>query len=74
MMKVYETNCIVVTGLTDIETKSYFEKFGEQYYNDKEEIICIPLQKMNEFEMSKLEMFFAVDDDLSKSQYLVIEF
>jgi hypothetical protein len=26
-MKTFETNCIVVKGMTDIEQDSYFEKF-----------------------------------------------
>lgn len=72
-MKTFETNCIVIKGMTDIEQDSYFEKFGREYVNDNNGIVCIPLQEMCPDEISKLEMFFSTGN-LSKAQYLVIEF
>jgi hypothetical protein len=71
-MKTFETNCITVKEMTEVEKASYFEKFGYKYHS-YEDIVCIPLQKMNRDQISKLEMFFATGN-LSKAQYLVIEF
>jgi hypothetical protein len=72
-MKVFETNCVDIKGMTEDEKSSYFEKFGDQYWNDSENIVCIPLTKMNIHQIAKLEMFFSTGN-LSKAEYLVIEF
>ena len=72
-MKTFETNCVIVKEMTEVERRSYFEKFGESYWMDIENIICIPLREMSGDQISKLEMFFATGN-LSKAQYLVIEF
>lgn len=72
-MKTFETNCIIVKEMTVIEKESYFEKFGKMYWDVFSNVVCIPLQKMSANQISKLEMFFATGN-LSKSQYLVIEF
>ena len=71
-MKISETNCIIIVEMSQMERESYFEKFGDFYWNDAENIICIPLQQMNEHQISKLEMFFS-GTNFSKAQYLVIE-
>ena len=69
-MNITKPNCLVVKGLTPMEGGSYFEKFGEFYWNDTENIVCIPLDEMNEHQISKLEMFFATV--LGDVQYLII--
>jgi hypothetical protein len=71
-MKIFETNCIIVIEMTRLEKQSYFDTFGEFYWNDTENIVCIPLQKMERDEISKLETFFS-GMNFSKAQYLVIE-
>jgi hypothetical protein len=72
-MKVFETNCVIVKGMTDIEKSSYVEKFGESYWNDNEDIVCIPLHEMNIHQIAKLEMFFSTIIS-NRAQFLVIEF
>ena len=71
---ICETNCVVILHLTEQESESYFEKFASAYWNDVENMVCIPLQKMNEDQMKKLKMFFTCDGDIARAQYLIIEF
>lgn len=46
---------------TGIELKDYFDRFGHTFWNDTENIICIPLNKINSADlMSKYEMYFGI--------------
>lgn len=54
------TSSLYISGLTAMEVESYFEKFGEEGWLDIEEKILIPLKKLNEFSISKVEMFFGI--------------
>jgi hypothetical protein len=72
-MMICETNCVVILHLTPEEGMSYFEKFGEEYWCDIENIVCIPLNRMNEDQIKKLKMFFACDGGIARAQYLIIE-
>ena len=70
-MNISSSNCITVSGLTNVEVNSYFEKFGEAYWAADENIVCIPVAEMKEFRISELEIFFGVT--LSKlTRYLIV--
>lgn len=54
------TNTLHISGLTAMEVESYFERFGETGWLDCEEKILIDVKALNEFELSKYDMFFGL--------------
>lgn len=70
MKNLGESNCIIME-LTGMEISSYFEKFGENYWNDTEGMVCYPLKEIRENEhlKKKFENFFNIDVD--KAEYLI---
>lgn len=53
-------NSLAISGLTKEEINSYFEKFGETGWLDCEGKILINVSSLNEFEISKYNMFFGI--------------
>lgn len=66
-MKTKMGVCVLAT-LDEREQKSYFEKFGQTYWNDSEGIVCIPVKYLREIGakdyLAKLETFFNVCTNL----------
>jgi hypothetical protein len=56
----------LTVNLTTDELKSYFEKFGLTFWNDNEDIICIPISDLarakepNESLLQKYYTFFGI--------------
>ena len=73
-MNLYESNCVIVKGMTRLEKQNYFDEFGEDYWNDTENIICSPIADCDENFINNLKKFFGGDGDISKAQYLIMEF
>jgi hypothetical protein len=53
---------LAISDLTSDEVGSYFEKFGESYWNDTEGFVCVPVAQImnNHYLMSKYNMFFGI--------------
>jgi len=72
-MNIHETNCICLSNLTNDEWTKYFDIMGENsYWNDDEDIVCVPLKEIERDLLAKLKEF--VKADLSKADYLIIRF
>jgi hypothetical protein len=54
------SNILTISGLTAMEQDSYFEKFGENGWLDVEQKILIDVKSLNEYEISKYDMFFGI--------------
>jgi hypothetical protein len=67
-MEIYETNCIVLSH--DILSQS----FGQLFWNDTEDIRCIPTKKLSEEQWKKLEKFKLDVDKLKKAEYIISEY
>lgn len=65
-----ETNCLVFSELTQQESESYSEKFGEHYWMDVENIVCYPVKEMNRWVKGKYETFFGCS--LDKAEFLIV--
>jgi hypothetical protein len=66
-MDLYESNCLVVDW--DILRKV----FGEKYWNDHENIICIPTNRITEEEFDKLLDFDLEKIAIKEEQFLIAE-
>lgn len=65
-----ETNCLVFDNFTQAEATDYFNKFGEKWWNDTDDIICIPIKKLVEEEIEGYTKFFG--KDVSKCDFVII--
>ncbi len=67
-MKVFETNCILlVTGYQVL-----FEVFHQMYWNDTENIFCIPTAKITDQEWKQL-FEKGVPEGAKKAEYIIAE-
>jgi hypothetical protein len=66
-MDVYESNCLVVDW--DILR----QVFGEKYWNNNEQIICVPTNRLTEEEFNGLSNFDLEKIDVKEAQFLIAE-
>lgn len=66
-MESYESNCLVVNW--DILRKV----FDEKYWNDHENIICVPTNRITEEEFDRLLDFDLEKIDVKEVQFLIAE-
>jgi hypothetical protein len=66
-MDIYESNCLVVDW--DILRKV----FGEKYWNDRENIICVPTNRITEEEFDELLDFDLEKIAIKEEQFLIAE-
>ena len=70
-MKNCVTTTLRISGLSEIEKYSYFEKFGRSGFLEVEGKILLDLKEFNEFGISELNTFFNISAE--NFDYLVIE-
>lgn len=66
-MDTYESNCLVVDW--DILQKI----FGEKYWNDHENVICVPTNRITEEEFDQLLDFDLEKIAVKEAQFLIAE-
>jgi hypothetical protein len=66
----YETNCLVIQS----KPAWIVEILGEQYWNDTEDIRCIPIRLLeyNELKAIAEKLAFTMDS-IQKFQYIILE-
>lgn len=69
-MVTYETNCIVLPPSRE-SSDLIFEIFGDEFWNDTENIFCAPVKEINEVQIEKLKKAGIVN--IEKAQFLICD-
>ena len=67
-----QSTAAVFDNFTPAEIDSYFERFGESYWNDTENIVCVPVEDLNKYQRDKYNFFLNTIVDLY--DYLILNF